>query len=134
MATERQELIKKLDKIFSQYIRLRDADDNGYVRCCSSNVAVNWKEADCGHFIPREHMATRWCEYNCHAQSVNANRFLDGDMDRYADFIVDKYGEYTLNKLYGMKRQSRKWGLFELKEMIKVYRDHVKKLKKEKGL
>ena len=23
----------KLDRIFSQYIRLRDADQNGYIRC-----------------------------------------------------------------------------------------------------
>ena len=28
----------KLDKVFSEYIRLRDADENGYVRCyCCGN-------------------------------------------------------------------------------------------------
>lgn len=33
--TKKPDLKAKLDKIFSEYIRLRDADNNGMVRCIS---------------------------------------------------------------------------------------------------
>ena len=40
--------LKKLDKIFSEYIRKRDADENGYVKCCTCPTVEHWKEMDCG--------------------------------------------------------------------------------------
>lgn len=36
----------KLDRIFSEYIRLRDADNNGYIRCISCGKIVFWKDTD----------------------------------------------------------------------------------------
>ena len=50
----------KLDRIFSEYIRLRDANPQGYTVCISCGKIVPWKESDCGHFINRSHMATRF--------------------------------------------------------------------------
>ena len=38
---KRKNLIKKLDAVFSKYIRLRDADQEGYCRCATCGVACN---------------------------------------------------------------------------------------------
>lgn len=61
-------LIRKLDEVFSRYIRLRDADEHGYIRCISCGRIHHFNETDCGHFINRSHMATRFDEQNCNGQ------------------------------------------------------------------
>ena len=47
-----RELEKILDKVFSGFIRLRDADDRGYVSCITCGSIHFWKDIDCGHYIP----------------------------------------------------------------------------------
>lgn len=62
--------IRKLDRIFSEYIRLRDSRPFGYkaCRCISCGQVKPYDEIDCGHFIGRTHMATRFDEENCHGE------------------------------------------------------------------
>ena len=61
-------LVKKLDKYFALYIRLRDAMPSGYFRCISCGRIKPFEESDCGHFHSRIHMATRFDEENCNAE------------------------------------------------------------------
>lgn len=61
-------LVKKLDRVFALYIRLRDTMPNGYVRCISCGQIKSFEDVDCGHFHSRTHMATRFHEDNCHAE------------------------------------------------------------------
>lgn len=61
-------LIAKLDRIFSKYIRLRDVMPNGYFMCISCGQIKHYEQADCGHFFSRKHMATRFDEDNCSAE------------------------------------------------------------------
>ena len=61
-------LIKKLDKYFALYIRLRDVMPSGYFRCISCGRIKPFEEGDCGHFHSRIHMATRFDEDNCNAE------------------------------------------------------------------
>ena len=121
-------LIKKLDTIYSQFIRLRDADNNGMVRCCTCGRIKHWKEVDCGHFIKRQHMATRFVESNTNGQCKHCNAFEQGANELYAEFIKKKYGENELNRLYYLKNQSKKFSKWELEELIKHYQAEVKKL------
>lgn len=61
-------LVKKLDKVFSQYIRLRDALPNGTFRCISCGRIKPFEQADAGHFHSRRHMSTRFDELNVSAE------------------------------------------------------------------
>lgn len=61
-------LVNKLDKVFSQYIRLRDAMPSGVFRCISCGQIKPIGKADCGHFYSRRHMSTRFDEDNCNAE------------------------------------------------------------------
>lgn len=58
----------KLDKVFSEYIRMRDVMPNGLFRCISCGKIKPYSQADCGHYHSRKHMATRFDEDNCHAE------------------------------------------------------------------
>lgn len=64
----------KLDKVFSQYIRLSSSED-GYCRCFTCGDPHPWKEIDCGHWISRGRLMTRWDENNCRCQCKGCNLF-----------------------------------------------------------
>ena len=50
MPTTISKLKKKLDKIFSEFIRRRNADHLGRVKCFTCGVEKHWKEQQAGHF------------------------------------------------------------------------------------
>lgn len=124
----------KLWKVFSVYIRLRDADSNGIVRCITSGRMVNWKDADAGHFISRRYMATKYDERNVNAQSRHDNRFAAGEQFKHSKAIDIKWGAGTADKLLVKSRTISKIASFEINELTKHYKKEVERLKKEKGL
>ena len=60
----RKNIIKRLDAVFSQYIRLRHAK-NEIAECYTCGKKDHYKKLQCGHFMSRKHYATRWDEDNC---------------------------------------------------------------------
>ena len=55
----RKTLVKKLDKVFSQYIRRRFAV-NEIAKCVTCGKQAHWKDLQAGHFMSRKHYSTRW--------------------------------------------------------------------------
>lgn len=69
----------KLDKAFSELIRLTHADDQGMVTCIDGcGKTGHWKDFDCGHFVHRDKLPTRWDMDNCRPQAQYCNRKQDG--------------------------------------------------------
>ena len=122
------------DEWFSKYIRLRDADGNGEIRCCSCGKPVFWKESDAGHFIPRKHRKTRYHEKNVWAQCRACNRFDDGNPAGYAKFLVEKFGLQILDDLLKVSRGSTRWTQFEINNMRDKFKQRAKDLANQKGL
>ena len=127
------DLKAKLDKEFSLFIRLRDTMPSGF-RCISCGQIKPYEQADCGHYINRQHMSTRFDETNCNAQCRKCNRFMEGNIQGYRQGLIAKYGEQRVLLLEAKKNQTRKYSDFEYRELIKYYNALWKKLKKEKGL
>jgi 5-methylcytosine-specific restriction endonuclease McrA len=128
-----QNLCDDLDAIFSRYIRLRDADENGMVKCYTCPVIKPISEMQCGHFIPRANLATRWLPENCKPQCKGCNEFKDGALDAFAAHLEqDNFG--AVDSLNELKRERYKPGISDLKQLIQEYRHKVKflqvKLKK----
>ena len=121
-----------LDRIFSEYIRRRDADENGYICCISCGKFVQWKESDCGHYINRKHNATRYCEKNCNAQCRACNRFDEGNIQGYRKGLIAKYGEKAVEVLEFKKRNYCKLGAFEINILAQEYRKKLSKIKNKK--
>lgn len=127
-------LQQRLDKVFSEYIRLRDANENGFSRCATCGTMWRWQIMQNGHYVDRRHIGTRYDERNCHSQCSNCNIGLRGNLDRYKRFIIDKHGVKVLEELESARRSTEKWTIADYQEKIEYYKAQVKRLKKEKGL
>ena len=122
------QLKKKLDAIFSKYIRWKYADKNGIVKCYTCSVSKPVKEIQNGHWIPRNNLATRFSEENCRPQCVACNMFQKGKPDVFAvnlikegiDIVELQKDRYKPFKVYPA------W----YEEKIKYYTDKVKELEK----
>lgn len=126
--------VKKLDKVFSLYIRLRDCYPNGMFRCISCGQFKPFEQADAGHFFSRTHMSTRFDEENVHGECRHCNRFKADHLIGYRENLIKKIGQQRYDLLEWKSRQVKKWSDFELNELIKYYSALVEKLRKEKGL
>ena len=126
---KRTDYIKKLDKVFSEYIRLRDSI-NGYFRCISCGQIKPYEQADCGHYYSRTRMSTRFDEDNCHAECRSCNRFKADHLIGYQKNLISKIGQTKFDLLAFKANQVKKWSDFELKALIDCYQDKVKQLKR----
>jgi len=122
-------LEKKLDRVFSEFIRKRDTN-NGFGRCCSCGAFKPYSELDCGHFINRKWRATRWHEENCHIQCIHCNRFDEGNGVGYTLFMVDTFGRERVDYLRSLSRETARYTDSEGELLIKHYKDQIKKLEK----
>lgn len=115
--------------LFSEYIRLKNADGNGYVKCITCNSVCHWKYADNGHYISRENLSTRWHEINCNVQCIACNRFKSGKVKEYRAALVSLYGESEVLKLEAMKKQMVHFTNSEGLDVIKIFTEKVNELK-----
>lgn len=124
----------KLWKVFSEFIRLRDSDENGYCKCITcGNIMKYDRGMHAGHFISRRHLATKFDETNVHAQCCSCNAFHSGLQYEYS-LELNRRNPGTSERLLVLSRGVCQRGKFEIDELTKYYRNEVKKLKLEKGL
>ena len=121
-------LIAKLDSLFSKYIRLSHADGRGNLRCFTCEKVAPVAEMDCGHFVGRQHKATRWHERNAHPQCRFCNRYCEGRKDVYALRLMEKYGPNILIELQEEKRKLTAYKPVDLIEMIALYKQKLEEL------
>lgn len=126
--------IKKLDRIFSLYIRLRDVMPNGYGKCIACGRIKPFHELDCGHFFGRTNMATRFDEDNCHAECRFCNRMKSDHLVYYQENLIKKIGVSRFDTLRLRASSSKHWMDFELQELIKKYTIEVKRLSSAKNV
>lgn len=125
--TDKGKAIAKLDKVFSLYIRQRDFE-NGYFKCISCGQIKPFEQADCGHYINRQHMATRYDEKNCNSQCRKCNRFEESASQGYRRGLIDKYGEKAVTLLEIKKFNTCHLSLPEIEILTKYYKNKIKEL------
>ena len=109
--------IDKLDTAFSLYIRARD----NYI-CISCGCKMTATTSQAGHYITRGNMATRFNERNVNAQCKSCNEFKSGNIPKYEDGLIAKYGEGILDELNLAKNQYFKLSDREMLELTKEYK------------
>ena len=114
-------LRRRLDKVFSVYIRRRDSDENGFGKCCSCGAWKHWMAANAGHFIKRQHTATRYDERNVHFQCVVCNFHRHGNLIEYCEFMRDRYGAGIIDELRQLQRTTVKYTRADYEAMIAKY-------------
>jgi len=121
----RSKIVKKLDAIFSQYIRQKNSNDFGVATCFTCGKKDHWKKLQNGHFQSRKHYATRWLEKNCQVQCAGCNVFRYGEQFIFSKNLDEKYGDGTAEELYVKSKEIVKYSNDELLDMIKYYKNLV---------
>ena len=125
-------LIKRLDAVFSKFIRLRDSDSKGICKCITCNTPHHWTKLDNGHYIKRQYMSTRFNEFNCNSQCRKCNWLEQGANELYREALIKKYGQEIHDQLLIQKYSTKKWSRFELELLIKEYSERVKVMESQK--
>lgn len=121
-------LTKELDKIFSEYIRRKYANENGLVKCVSCPKRANWKELQCGHYVKRSARSTRWSVKNCFPQCVGCNVFQKGNYPAFTSFLLTNYGAEYIQDLVKEGQKIRKWTIPDLEKEIERFKELISKL------
>ena len=121
-------LVKKLDAVFSKYIRWYYADDNGYVECYTCNVQKPVKEMQCGHFQSRMHRSTRWHTNNCRPQCVKCNMFSQGEQYMFGKLLELEIGKENVDEIVATSKRTLKLTKVDLECLIDYYTEELKKL------
>ena len=120
---------KVLWKLFSEYIRRRNADHAGMASCVSCGVVAHWKQLQAGHYVRASAgMNTYFDEVNVQNQCCRCNIFLDGNLAPYALWLLKTYGNGILEALDERRRVVRKISTPEYIELIEVYKSKLKAL------
>lgn len=122
--------IKKADRIFSKYIRLRYAV-NFYARCVTCGRKDHYKLMQNGHYISRRIMATRYDERNCNVQCSYCNETLGGNLIQYKAYLQRTYGVGIIVHLQQKAQKRTKIATHELQEIINEYTVKVDNLLKK---
>jgi hypothetical protein len=125
-------LEEKADRLLSEVVRLTAADDKGYCYCITCDDYKHWTEMECGHYVKRRHMATRYELKNVGPQCHTCNCHFDGREDDHGLYIDRKYGEGTAEELRRIGEPERKFMAHELQGMIEELKVELKALKSEK--
>lgn len=117
-------LKKRFWIIFSKYIRQRD----GGV-CISCGKQSNWKNMDAGHYIPKTTgLALYFDERNVNCQCTYCNRWMHGNLSKYAIVLRKKYGENILEELDKKRKEIRKISSIEYQKFIEEYKNKLNKI------
>lgn len=110
MATTKKPLStlkRKLDALHSEWIRRKDAK-GGMVACVTCGAVKRWQEIQCGHFVSRVHLATRFLEQNCAPQCSTCNVLRRGNMVEYVVWMEANWGWATIRDLRDLKHTTLK--------------------------
>ena len=130
--SSRKNLIKRLDKIFSEYIRLKHADKKGMVKCYTCNKKAYWKGEGMqnGHFISRRSRILRWDERNCRIQCYSCNVMRYGESYIFGIKLNKEYGYDISEELLIESKKIIKQSDQDLLDLINLYQEKVESLKK----
>jgi hypothetical protein len=118
----------ELDEVFSKFIRHRDANKDGNIKCCTCPKILPIAKMQCGHFVNRDKLATRWSEINCASQcwGCNSKALGNGRKDEHSLYIINKYGLEALHQVLLEGKKITKLSTADLQDMAAKYKELLK--------
>lgn len=107
-----------LTRLFSRYIRKKDADSMGRVKCFTCDRVAHWSEMQCGHYASRRNMCTKFMEINNHVQCPICNESYHGNLNKYAKLLDQKYGKGTAEYITELSHKTCKFMRSDMVELI----------------
>ena len=109
--------IKKLDTVFSRWLRKSHADSQGRCRCVTCGTLKPWKEMQAGHFQSRMKMSTRWLVPNVLPQCPKCNLYRQGEQYAFAQHLDRTYGKGKADEITALSNQTRRYTVPEIEEL-----------------
>ena len=125
--------INVADKWCSRWARIKDAwESNGILvaKCVTCGKIKDVRELECGHFMSRRHMATRYSELNTNPRGTYCNKWKNGNEAKHARYIDEKHGEGTTERL---EMEARKVVKIDTQLISTYYRELVNNTLKARG-
>lgn len=124
----KKDYLNILQKIFNTYIRKRDEGKP----CVSCDKFLKPNDVNASHFFSvGSYPNLRFNEFNVHSSCIECNMHKGGNLIEYDLRLPNRIGIENYNKLKEDRNKPLNLTIAEVKELIKVYRDKVKQLKKE---
>lgn len=101
----KQKLKDKAWKAFSLWVRMRNAEHNGFTKCVTCGIEKHFSELQAGHFIPGRGNSILFDERGVHPQCYRCNINLKGNWDAYYLFMKNEYGLDVVDDLIALKRK-----------------------------
>jgi hypothetical protein len=127
-------LSKKLDTIFSIYVRLLHADKNGYVNCFTCGRREYWRKIQNGHFQSRRFMSTRYHLGNCAPQCYACNVGMSGMQYEFGKRLDERFGNGFADEMVRLSREIKKFTPDEYVVLIEDFENAVKELRRTTGI
>jgi hypothetical protein len=119
----RKKLHKKAWALMSEWIRRKDANQDGFTYCYTCDKVIHYKEANCGHF---KHDRLDLDERNLKCQCVGCNKYHSGRLDVYASKLIAENGLRWFRKL---ERDACKYNKYDIKRLEEIIEDLKIKLR-----
>lgn len=117
----RKNIVKRLDTVFSLYIRLREAE-NEIVECFTCSKKSHFKKGmQCGHFQSRKNYSTRWDPDNCRVQCYVCNVMKYGEQYKFGLKLDKLFGKGTAESLLIKSKKTVKYSDDDLETLITYY-------------
>lgn len=124
------QLVNKAAERLQLLVRIKAADDNGYVRCVTCGCVKHYKDGmQGGHFIARGNSATKLMEENVHPQCDGCNGFgmkFHNKEAVYTLFMIETYGRDFVDELLATKGKPHKWYKPEVEDLLKDFNEQIK--------
>jgi len=128
---------KKLRKVFSLYIRLRDAiattGNITYCRCvtCKRSVRVTSWELHAGHCFQGKNLWSKYNEQNVHAQCMQCNYDTETQWKKeiHMDYIEKTYGKNVLHDIQNQYNNISEISIADINDMIHDYKQRIQNIK-----
>lgn len=130
----KSELLKEADRLFSLFIRNRDADKDGYISCVCCGGIYNIEQLDgsgnkvvqCLHFMKREVYALRFQEDYAGAGCTYCNKNMFDNpkgkaYHQFKDKLISDFGLIEVQRIETLNREINKLTESDLKNIIEHY-------------
>ena len=121
------------DRWMSRWARLRDTDYDGLCHCYTCGRIDLPQNMHAGHYIGRQHLATRYEPKNVHAQCVDCNRWNEGLKGVYAARMDKQFGVGTADSLLAIGRARGKYPELWFRDIAKKFRLKTIELSNQNG-
>lgn len=120
-------LVEEAAVLLQLLVRLKAADDNGYVSCVVCGVRRHYKnDMQGGHFISRKRTATKLMVEVVHPECAGCNMPGSGHEAGWSRYMLEMYGIEFIEELHTISRTVKKYYRDEVEAIKADFRQQIK--------